>query len=148
MVHRGTGRGGAHDAWPAGPARERHQPLPGTGAPAARLTRGAVAPKPGYEAVFEHSFTWVAAWANEELVGFVNVAWDGDVHFFLLDLTVHPEYQHRGIGQRLVEEAIDACRGHGEWLHVDADDPLMADFYERRCGFVRTPAGLFDLSAR
>ena len=59
------------------------------------------APKSGYEAVFAHSFTWVAAWANEELVGFVNVAWDGDVHFFLLDTTVHPEYQHRGIGQRI-----------------------------------------------
>jgi ribosomal protein S18 acetylase RimI-like enzyme len=103
-------------------------------------------PKPGYEVVFEHSFTWVAAWANEELVGFVNVAWDGDVHFFLLDTTVHPEHRHRGIGQRLVEEAIEACRGHGEWLHVDADEALMTDFYERRCGFVRTPAGLLDLT--
>jgi ribosomal protein S18 acetylase RimI-like enzyme len=106
------------------------------------------APKPGYEAVFGHSFTWVGAWVGDVLVGFVNVAWDGDVHFFLLDTTVHPEYQQRGIGQRLVEEAIAACRGHGEWMHVDADEPLMTDFYVRRCGFVRTPAGLFDLGLR
>jgi ribosomal protein S18 acetylase RimI-like enzyme len=105
------------------------------------------AAKPGYERVFGHSFTWVAAYGGDELVGFVNVAWDGDVHFFLLDTTVHPEYQHRGIGRRLVEEAIDACRGHGEWLHVDADDPLMTDFYVRECGFTPTPAGLLSLTS-
>jgi ribosomal protein S18 acetylase RimI-like enzyme len=81
-------------------------------------------------------------------VGFVNVAWDGDVHFFLLDTTVHPQRQRKGIGQRLVEEAIEACRGHGEWLHVDADEELMTGFYERRCGFDRTAGGLLDLTRR
>jgi len=102
-------------------------------------------PKPGYEVVFGHSFTWVAAWEGEELVGFVNVAWDGDAHFFLLDTTVHPDHQRRGIGRRLVEEAIDACRGRGEWLHVDADEELMNDFY-LRSGFESTPAGVLDLT--
>ena len=67
-------------------------------------------PKSGYEKVFAHSFTWVAAWDGDELVGFVNVAWDGDVHFVLLDTTVHPDHQRRGIARRLVEEAIAACR--------------------------------------
>ena len=60
--------------------------------------------------------------------------------------TVAPSRQGKGIGRRLVEEAIDACRGHGEWLHVDADEELMAGFYERECGFQRTPAGLLDLT--
>jgi ribosomal protein S18 acetylase RimI-like enzyme len=102
-------------------------------------------PRPGYEVVFGHSFTWVAAWAGDELVGFVNVAWDGDVHFFLLDTTVHPAWRRRGIGRRLVEEAIEACRGHGEWLHVDADEELMARLYQP-CGFEPTPAGVLDLT--
>jgi ribosomal protein S18 acetylase RimI-like enzyme len=102
-------------------------------------------PKAGYEAVFAHSFTWIGAWEGEELVGFVNVAWDGDTHFFLLDTTVHPDHQRRGIGRRLVEEAIDACRGHGEWLHVDADEELMTGFY-LRSGFEPTPAGLVNLT--
>jgi ribosomal protein S18 acetylase RimI-like enzyme len=103
------------------------------------------APKPGYAVVFGHSFTWIGAWDGDELVGFVNVAWDGDVHFFLLDTTVHPGWQRRGIGRRLVEEAIDACRGHGEWLHVDADEGLMTGFYTAS-GFVPTPAGVLDLT--
>lgn len=102
-------------------------------------------PRPGYEAVFAHSFTWLAAWEGEELVGFVNVAWDGDVHFFLLDTTVHPDRRRKGIGRRLVEEAIDACRGHGEWLHVDADEELMTGLYQP-CGFEPTPAGVLDLT--
>jgi ribosomal protein S18 acetylase RimI-like enzyme len=105
------------------------------------------ASKPGYERVFAHSFTWVAAWAGDELVGFVNVAWDGDVHFFLLDTTVHPAHQRKGIGRRLVEEAIEACRGHGEWLHVDGDEDLMRGLYAP-AGFERTPAGVVDLTKR
>jgi ribosomal protein S18 acetylase RimI-like enzyme len=102
-------------------------------------------PKPGYDRVFSHSFTWITASSGEDLVGFANVAWDGDVHFFLLDTTVHPAWRGRGIGRRLVEEVIEACRGRGEWLHVDASEELMAGFY-RRCGFEPTAAGLVNLT--
>jgi ribosomal protein S18 acetylase RimI-like enzyme len=102
-------------------------------------------PKPGYERVLAHSFTWVTASSGNELVGFANVAWDGSAHFFLLDTTVHPNWRGRGIGRRLVENAIEACRGRGEWLHVDADAELMAGFYQR-CGFKPTSAGLVSLT--
>jgi len=95
--------------------------------------------------VLARSFTWITASNDDDLVGFVNVAWDGGVHFFLLDTTVHPDWARRGIGRRLVEEAIDACRHHGEWLHVDADEALMSGFYQR-CGFAPTPAGLVNLT--
>lgn len=103
-------------------------------------------PGPDFGPVLERSFTWVTARVADRLVGFVNVAWDGGVHFFLLDTSVHPDWRHRGIGQRLVREAIAACEGHGDWLHVDADDALMDDFY-RPCGFIPTPAGLVNLRA-
>ena len=102
-------------------------------------------PKPGYERVLAHSFTWVTASSGDELVGFVNVAWDGDAHFFLLDTTVHPSWQRRGIGRRLVEEAIETCRGRGQWLHVDANEELMTWFY-KWCGFIPTQAGLMHLT--
>jgi ribosomal protein S18 acetylase RimI-like enzyme len=101
-------------------------------------------PKPGYADVLARSFTWIAAMQDDELVGFVNVAWDGGVHFFLVDTTVHPGCRRQGIGSSLLEEAIRACRGHGEWLHVDAPEELMERLYEPR-GFQRTPAGLLDL---
>lgn len=101
--------------------------------------------KPPYQPVLRRSFTWIAARSPDDvLVGFVNVAWDGGVHFFLLDTTVHPGWQGRGIGRVLVSEATDACRGRGQWMHVDADEALMSGFYGR-CGFRATPAGLVNL---
>lgn len=95
--------------------------------------------KPNYEQVLERSFTWIAARDQEELVGFVNVAWDGGVHFFLLDTTVAPSHRGRGIGV-LVQRAVEACRGHGEWLHVDSDEELMDRLYFP-AGFFRAHAG-------
>ncbi|MGI8553918.1 MAG: GNAT family N-acetyltransferase [Dehalococcoidia bacterium] len=100
--------------------------------------------KGDFRPVLERSFTWIAAIARGILVGFVNIAWDGGVHFFLLDLTVHPEWQHRGIGSRLVHEAIVECQGRGEWLHVDSSRELMDGFY-RPCGFSDTDAGILSV---
>lgn len=60
----------------------------------------------------------------------------------LLDTTVDPEFQRRGIGSQLVRRALEmAAEAGGEWMHVDSDEVLMRDFYGR-CGFSPTPAGL------
>jgi ribosomal protein S18 acetylase RimI-like enzyme len=97
--------------------------------------------KRDYTSVLDRSFTWITAHDGERLVGFVNIAWDGGVHFFLLDTTVDPAYRHRQIGTRLVTEALEACRGHGEWVHVDSSRELMDSFY-LRAGFRTADAGL------
>ena len=91
-----------------------------------------------------HSLLWVCAYDEDKLIGFVNVAWDGGIHAFLLDTTVHPEYQRRGIGKVLVMQAARAAREAGmEWLHVDYE-PHLESFY-RDCGFSPTLAGLMNL---
>jgi ribosomal protein S18 acetylase RimI-like enzyme len=96
--------------------------------------------------VREHSLGWVTARdAAGLLVGFVNVAWDGGDHAFLLDPKTRPRFQRRGIGTALVGHAVDRAREAGcEWLHVDFDDHLAA-FYFDACGFRSTPAGLINL---
>jgi GNAT superfamily N-acetyltransferase len=94
--------------------------------------------------VLARSLAWVAAFAGGELVGFVNVAWDGGAHAFLLDTTVHRRWQRRGVGTALVRHAAAAARDRGaEWLHVDYE-PHLAAFY-RACGFRPTDAGLIHL---
>jgi ribosomal protein S18 acetylase RimI-like enzyme len=94
--------------------------------------------------VLPRSLVHVGAFADNQLVGFVNVAWDGDVHAFLLDTTVHPDFQRQGIATSLVRRAADLSRERGaEWLHVDFD-PHLEGFY-RSCGFKPTGAGLIDL---
>ena len=104
---------------------------------------------PGHERrefgpVLARSLAYVCAHEGERLIGFVNVAWDGGKHAFVLDPTVHPEFRRRGIGSRLVREAAATARERGvEWLHVDFE-PQLLRFY-RQCGFRPTEAGLMRL---
>ena len=92
-----------------------------------------------------HSLGWVCARDGAELVGFVNVAWDGVVHAFVLDTMVAVKARRDGVGTRLVEVAVREARAAGcEWLHVDFDDHLRR-FYFDACGFTPTNAGLIEL---
>ena len=96
------------------------------------------------EVLRRHSAGWVSAYDGDRLVGFVNVAWDGATHFFLLDTTVAPSHQRRGIGAALVAHAVTLAQARGgDWLHVDYEDELTS-FYAG-CGFIPTPAGLLQL---
>ena len=95
--------------------------------------------------VERHSLGWVCARDGEELVGFVNVAWDGGAHAFVLDTIVQARMRRRGIGARVVAVSVAEARAAGcEWLHVDFDDHLRA-FYFDACGFAPTNAGLIAL---
>jgi GNAT superfamily N-acetyltransferase len=71
--------------------------------------------------ILARSLGWVCAFDHDALVGFVNLAWDGGQHAFLLDTTVHAAYQRRGIGARLVREAaalaLEAGIPLGLWPH-------------------------------
>jgi GNAT superfamily N-acetyltransferase len=92
-----------------------------------------------------HSLGWVVARSGENLVGFVNVVWDGWCHAWLQDLVVATEVRRQGVGTGLVVTARDATREAGcEWLHVDFDSRLRP-FYLGSCGFAPTSAGLIHL---
>ena len=94
--------------------------------------------------ILSKSLSFVCAYQDDQLVGFVNIAWDGDIHAFILDTTVHPLVRRNGIGLELVRQAIKIARKRGaKWLHVDYE-PYLAPFY-RQCGFEDTAAGLMAL---
>jgi GNAT superfamily N-acetyltransferase len=97
------------------------------------------------ELVHHHSLGWVAARDGAELVGFVNVLWDGLVHAWLQDTMVAVKVRGRGIGTELVSRARDGAKAAGcEYLHVDFEDHLRP-FYFGACGFAPTNAGLLSL---
>jgi GNAT superfamily N-acetyltransferase len=94
--------------------------------------------------MLSHSLAYVCAYQQDRLIGFVNLAWDGSIHAFLLDTTVHPAFQRRGIGRELVLRAAQVAHECGiAWLHVDYE-PHLESFY-RGCGFRHTEAGLMRL---
>jgi ribosomal protein S18 acetylase RimI-like enzyme len=102
---------------------------------------------PGWwDQIRHHSLGWVTARAaGGELVGFVNVAWDGGDHAFLLDTKTRADHQRRGIATEVVGLAARHAKAAGcEWLHVDFKSAL-APFYFDSCGFRPTDAGLIHL---
>jgi len=93
----------------------------------------------------QHSLGWVIARDTGRLIGFVNVAWDGGVHAFLLDTLVAKSSRRQGIGLALVVLATERTRAAGcHWLHLDFE-PHLRSFYAA-AGFVTTDAGLIRLS--
>ncbi len=91
-----------------------------------------------------HSLTWICAYEDDTLIGFVNACWDGGCHAFLIDTVVEPSRQGRGIGREMVRRLVAQAQEAGcEWLHVDYE-PQLEPFY-RRCGFAPTSAGLMAL---
>jgi len=95
--------------------------------------------------VERHSLGWVCAFEAARLIGFVNVAWDGGVHAFVVDTLVAPEHRRAGVGRGLLEVATRRSRAAGcHWLHVDFGEELR-EFYVGACGFAPTPAGLIAL---
>ena len=95
--------------------------------------------------VNRYSLGWVCARRSEKLIGYVNVAWDGGVHAFVLDTMVSPTDQRQGIARALIVEAVERAKQTGcEWLHVDFD-PHLRPFYFDACSFQPTDAGLIQL---
>ncbi len=93
----------------------------------------------------QHSLGWVVARQNGDLVGFVNVVWDGLVHAWLQDTMVATRSRGAGIGTGLVASAKAGAKAAGcEYLHVDFDEHLQS-FYVGACGFTPTWAGLIAL---
>lgn len=97
-----------------------------------------------FQPILSRSLLYICGHMADELVAYVNLAWDGGIHAFLLDTTVHPNFQRQGIGLKIVRAGISAARERGiVWIHVDYE-PHLHTFYTQ-CGFSQTMAGLINL---
>jgi GNAT superfamily N-acetyltransferase len=99
-----------------------------------------------FQEVLSSNMAYVCAYNGAKLVGYVNVAWDGRSHAFILDTTVHPSYRRTGIGQQLVGYAVKEAKKRGvAWVHVDFE-PQLREFYSR-CGFRSSEAGVINVAS-
>jgi GNAT superfamily N-acetyltransferase len=78
-----------------------------------------------------------------ELVAWCAMLSDGLRHAVLLDVIVHPDWQHRGVGRALIARAVAHIRSYDiTIIHVDFL-PAVAAFYER-CGFRVGLGGIYE----
>lgn len=80
---------------------------------------------------FENSTTVCFAFAGSRLVGAARALSDREYHATIYDVAVHPDYQRRGIGTRLVSELLAVLP---VWRVLLVADDDVKDFY-RRLGF-------------
>ena len=98
-----------------------------------------------FQPMLQRSLCHVGAYDGPLLVGFVNVAWDGGMHAFILDTCVDPACRRQGIALRLLAQAAETARARGAaWLHVDFE-PQLEPLY-RQAGLGPTAAGLMRLA--
>ena len=81
------------------------------------------------------------------LVGLLRLVGDGAYSLHIADFIVHAEYQHKGIGTRLLEMSIAYAREHAIGIDDNSGDfTLFANvsldrFYEKH-GFLSVPNGM------
>ena len=61
--------------------------------------------------VNDHSLGWVCARVDDALVGFVNVAWDGGSHAFVVDTLVEVNNRRQGIAEGAGRRGHPPCNG-------------------------------------
>ena len=67
---------------------------------------------------------------GRRLVGLVRVVGDGASIAYVQDLLVHPDWQRRGIGARLLRDALERFARVRQFLLLADDAPAPRAFYE------------------
>lgn len=96
-----------------------------------------------YDRILDQAYAHFTVHTEERLVGFLDVISDGIADAFLVDLVVHPDFQHRGVGKALVRSAVLSLTADGIRMIQVVFEPELEAFY-RACGFTIIRAGLID----
>jgi ribosomal protein S18 acetylase RimI-like enzyme len=93
-----------------------------------------------------NTYFCVACFADDTLVGYVDVVSDGIDDAYIRDLVVHPDYQRCGIGSKLLDMIITRVRSDGiKTLNV-VFEPRLKEFYAK-ANFVIMAGGIIDNEA-
>ncbi|MCK1995189.1 GNAT family N-acetyltransferase [Peribacillus muralis] len=79
---------------------------------------------------------------NNKLISFGYVAGMGLEHGYMEDIMVHPDYQRRGIGVKLVRELLRESERNSLEIVTLTYDPKHQTFYEN-CGFTPCSGGVW-----
>lgn len=97
-----------------------------------------------YATILQRHFTYYTVRAEDgRLIGYMSILSDGVSDAFLLDLMVHPDFQGKQIGRRLVKRGIQDMKEAGiQCVQVTFHEKLR-EFYAL-CGFYMFGGGVID----
>ena len=78
---------------------------------------------------------------NNETVGMAKVICDG-IYAFVVDVIIHPHYQNKGIGKKLMQELlreIEESMNEGETMSVNLVSMAGKEKFYEKCGFRKIP---------
>ena len=71
----------------------------------------------------------ITAWDGNKLIGLMKSLADGVMNVFFLYLIVHPDYQEKGVGQKLVESMLCEYRDYARKMVIAYDEAL--EFFQK-----------------
>ena len=82
------------------------------------------------EQVFSNSMFRYFVYDNEKLVGVGRALADGADCSYICDVAIHPNYQGRGLGKKIIERLIEDSKGHKKIIlyAVPSKEPFYAKF--------------------
>ena len=83
------------------------------------------------EAAYKNSLHVLAALNDEgKLVGILRAVGDGASILFIQDILVYPEYQHQGIGTKLLQQTLEKYKNVYQIQLATDDSTKTVSFYE------------------
>ena len=58
----------------------------------------------------QNSWYSMSIYDSDKLIGFGRVIADGVHHALIVDLIIHPDYQNKGLGSRLLDKLVSKCK--------------------------------------
>lgn len=96
-----------------------------------------------YKKKLGNTYFCVACFADNELIGYVDIVSDGIDDAYIRDLIVHPDYQRCGIGSKLLGMVIKRVKADGIKMVNVVFDPRLEEFY-RKANFIIMSGGIID----
>jgi ribosomal protein S18 acetylase RimI-like enzyme len=86
----------------------------------------------------QNSWYSTSIYFSNDLIGFGRVIADGVHHALIVDLIIHPDYQGKGLGSKLLDRLVQKCKGNNirDIQLFAAKD--KSEFYEK-FGFEKRP---------
>ncbi|MDP4120154.1 MAG: GNAT family N-acetyltransferase [Bacillota bacterium] len=77
------------------------------------------------------SYFHLAAFDGDHLVGYIDTVSNGVTDAYIQDLTVHPDYQGKGIGTELMNRTIQYLKEHRIYMISVVFEEKLRTFYKR-----------------